>query len=75
MLLAYPNEEWRESVVDLPGMQRVMAAKFRASMAEHLAEPAWKALLGRLEAASPEFGEIWARHEVVGALEPHQDLP
>ncbi|WP_329042557.1 helix-turn-helix transcriptional regulator [Streptomyces sp. NBC_01422] len=66
MLLAYLNEEWREAVVDLPGMQRVMAAKFRAAMAEHLAEPAWKALLGRLEAASPEFGEIWARHEVVG---------
>ena len=42
-----------------------MAAKFRAAMAEHLAEPAWKALLKRLEEASPEFREIWARHEVV----------
>ncbi|MEU9061311.1 helix-turn-helix transcriptional regulator [Streptomyces sp. NPDC048430] len=67
MLLAYNNEEWRASVVDLPAMHRVMAAKFRAAMAEHLAEPAWKALLRRLEATSPEFGEIWARHEVVGA--------
>ncbi|MDF6062388.1 helix-turn-helix transcriptional regulator [[Kitasatospora] papulosa] len=66
MLLAYVNEDWRASVVDLPGVHRTMAAKFRASMAEHLAEPAWKALLARLEAASPEFGEVWARHEVVG---------
>ncbi|MFC8224279.1 helix-turn-helix transcriptional regulator [Streptomyces sp. NPDC057287] len=66
MLLAYLNEDWRASVADLPGANRVMAAKFRASMAEHLAEPAWKSLLGRLEAASPEFREIWARHEVVG---------
>ena len=54
---------------------RLMAAQFRASMAEHLAEPAWKALLKRLEAASPEFGEIWARHEVVAAREQHQALP
>ncbi len=43
-----------------------MAAKFRGAMAEHLAEPAWKTLLARLEAASPEFREVWARHAVVG---------
>ncbi|MET8129577.1 helix-turn-helix domain-containing protein [Streptomyces sp. NPDC005231] len=66
MLLSYTDENWRASVVDLPEMNRVMAAKFRASMAEHLAEPAWKALLKRLETVSPEFREIWARHEVVG---------
>ncbi|MFD5872993.1 helix-turn-helix transcriptional regulator [Streptomyces sp. NPDC060322] len=66
MLLAWTNEDWRSAVVDLPGAQRLMAAKFRAAMAGHLAEPAWKALLARLEAASPEFGEVWARHEVVG---------
>ncbi|SCY85622.1 Helix-turn-helix domain-containing protein [Streptomyces sp. 136MFCol5.1] len=66
MVLSYTDENWRASVVDLPEMNRVMAAKFRASMAEHLAEPAWKALLKRLETASPEFREIWARHEVVG---------
>ncbi|MFJ8308048.1 MULTISPECIES: helix-turn-helix domain-containing protein [unclassified Streptomyces] len=66
MWLAFTNPEWRGSVVDVAETNRVMAAKFRASMAEHLAEPAWKALLARLESASPEFREIWARHEVVG---------
>jgi hypothetical protein len=66
LLLAYTNPQWRASVVDLPALRRVMAAKFRGAMADHLAEPAWKTLLARLEAASPEFGEIWARHEVVG---------
>ncbi|WP_328538896.1 helix-turn-helix transcriptional regulator [Streptomyces sp. NBC_00344] len=66
MLLSYTNEDWRSSVVDLDEMNRVMAAKFRGAMAEHLAEPAWKALLRRLESVSPEFREIWARHEVVG---------
>ncbi|MFI5979914.1 helix-turn-helix transcriptional regulator [Streptomyces sp. NPDC051555] len=66
MWLAFTNEEWRAAVVDRAEVNRVMAAKFRASMAEHLAEPAWKTLLGRLEAASAEFREVWARHEVVG---------
>ncbi|MGW8327271.1 MmyB family transcriptional regulator [Streptomyces sp. NPDC055897] len=63
--LAFTNPQWRASVVDVAEMNRVMAAKFRASMAEHLAEPAWKALLARLEGASQEFREVWARHEVV----------
>lgn len=63
--LAFTNDEWRASVAELPDVTRAMAGKLRASMAEHLAEPAWKALLHRLEDASPEFREMWARHEVV----------
>ncbi|MFJ6432263.1 helix-turn-helix transcriptional regulator [Streptomyces sp. NPDC091416] len=66
MLLAFTNEEWRTSVMDVAAVTRLMTAKFRASMAGHLAEPSWKALLKRLEAASPEFRETWARHEVLG---------
>ncbi|MFI9077008.1 helix-turn-helix transcriptional regulator [Streptomyces sioyaensis] len=68
MWLAFTHPEWRASVVDLDGTMRVMAAKFRASMAEHVAEPAWKALLARLTEASPEFREIWAQHEVIRPL-------
>ncbi|CAM5394934.1 helix-turn-helix domain-containing protein [Streptomyces xanthochromogenes] len=63
--LAFTHPDWRASVVDSAEMNRMMAAKFRASMAEHLTEPAWKALLTRLEGASAEFREVWARHEVV----------
>nr|WSW69338.1 helix-turn-helix transcriptional regulator [Streptomyces sp. NBC_00995] len=66
MLLAFMNEEWRTSVMDVAAVTRLMTAKFRASMAGHLAEPSWKALLKRLEAQSPEFREVWARHEVLG---------
>ncbi|MFG2889164.1 helix-turn-helix transcriptional regulator [Streptomyces sp. NPDC048248] len=65
MWLAFTHPEWRSRVVDLDNTARLMAAKFRASMAEHVAEPAWKALLARLSEASPEFREVWARHEVV----------
>lgn len=65
LLLAFTHDDWRASVVDLPEVTRTMAAKFRAAMAGHLAEPAWKALVHRLEARSPEFREVWERHEVV----------
>ncbi|MGI5399035.1 helix-turn-helix domain-containing protein [Streptomyces sp. CA-135486] len=65
MILAFTNDDWRAAVADVGDVNRTMAAKFRASMAEHLAEPAWTALLRRLETASEEFREVWARHEVV----------
>ena len=41
-----------------------LVAEYRAAMAEHLAEPAWKCLVSRLTKASPEFAELWERHEV-----------
>ncbi|MFC9426575.1 helix-turn-helix transcriptional regulator [Streptomyces sp. NPDC056987] len=68
ILLAFTNEEWRSSLGNRDETVRIMAAKFRAAMAEHLAEPPWKTLLGRLRAASPEFREIWERHEVVAPV-------
>jgi hypothetical protein len=64
MLLCYTHQEWRSSIVHLAETQRLMAARFRATMAGHLAEPAWKMLLKRLRTESPEFREVWERHEV-----------
>ncbi|MCF3961885.1 helix-turn-helix transcriptional regulator [Streptomyces fuscigenes] len=62
--LAFTDEAWRASLVDREKVERAMAAKFRASMAEHLGDPAWKALLARLCTASRRFCEVWDRHEV-----------
>lgn len=62
--LAFTDEEFRAAFTDLPEVLRSMVGKLRASMAEHLAEPAWKALVRRLHDASPEFRELWARHDV-----------
>ncbi|WP_405613550.1 helix-turn-helix transcriptional regulator [Streptomyces sp. NBC_00076] len=64
MILCYTHAEWRSSIVHLEQTQRLMAARFRATMAGHLAEPAWKMLLKRLSAESPDFREAWERHEV-----------
>ncbi|MFK4103961.1 helix-turn-helix transcriptional regulator [Streptomyces sp. NPDC019531] len=71
MLLSYTNEEWRSSIVHLEEVRRLMAARFRAGMAGHLAEPAWKTLLKRLRTESAEFREVWDRHEV-GASSPRR---
>ncbi|CAL9438934.1 hypothetical protein SUDANB96_02218 [Streptomyces sp. enrichment culture] len=65
LILSYTHDEWRSSIVHLEEVQRLMAARFRAAMAGHLGEPAWKMLLKRLRAESEEFREAWERHEVV----------
>ncbi|KAB7850265.1 helix-turn-helix domain-containing protein [Streptomyces mobaraensis NBRC 13819 = DSM 40847] len=63
--LHFTNETWYADALDREDAKRAMAAKFRAAMADHLAEPAWKCLLKRLRDASPEFREVWERHEVI----------
>ncbi|WP_432080699.1 helix-turn-helix domain-containing protein [Streptomyces sp. WAC 04229] len=65
MILSFTHEPWRSSIVHLGETQRLMAARFRASMAGHLGEPGWKMLLKRLRTQSPDFGEVWERHEVL----------
>ncbi|MFJ3664965.1 helix-turn-helix domain-containing protein [Streptomyces sp. NPDC090106] len=68
LVLSYTYEPWRSSIVRLEEAQRLMAARFRAAMAGHLGEPAWKLLLKRLRAESADFRAAWDRHEVE---EPH----
>ncbi|MGA5701973.1 helix-turn-helix transcriptional regulator [Peterkaempfera bronchialis] len=64
MWLAFTHPAWRQGLVDRDESLASMVARFRASMADHVAEPAWKALVKRLRAASPEFAAAWERHEV-----------
>ncbi|WP_443060663.1 helix-turn-helix transcriptional regulator [Streptomyces sp. NBC_00448] len=71
MWLAFTDPVWREGMLDRAENIRLMAAKFRASMAQHLAEPAWKALLKRLQQGSPEFCALWERHEVLVQPDSH----
>ncbi|MFS4093904.1 helix-turn-helix transcriptional regulator [Streptomyces sp. AF1A] len=65
LLLVHTNPDWQAAVVHLEETRRLMAARLRAAMANHLGEPAWKMLLKRLE-ESPAFRENWERYEVVG---------
>ena len=67
--LTFTDPSWRELLVDWEVAVRHMTAKFRVALAEHVAEPKYKALLKRLLLASPEFAEAWEHHDVTGTSE------
>jgi transcriptional regulator with XRE-family HTH domain len=64
--LAFTNPGCRETMVDWRDSVGRMVAEYRAAMADYLDDPAWKSLVERLHHASPEFTEVWERHEVQG---------
>jgi transcriptional regulator with XRE-family HTH domain len=61
--LAYTHPQWRAAIVDWDDVAQLVA-EYRAAMAEHLDDPAWKTLVARLHRASPEFTAVWDRHDV-----------
>ncbi|MCG6493521.1 helix-turn-helix transcriptional regulator [Kitasatospora sp. A2-31] len=65
MWMAFTPSRFREVLVDHENERETMVARFRAAMADHGAEPAWKALLARLRKASPDFEAAWQRHDVM----------
>jgi transcriptional regulator with XRE-family HTH domain len=74
LILAFTHPEWSSSIVHLQEARRLMAARFRAAMAGHLGEPAWKMLLKRLQERSPEFRAVWDRHEVYGPASKRKEV-
>jgi transcriptional regulator with XRE-family HTH domain len=43
-----------------------MVARLRAAYAQHIGDPEWEEDIRRLACLSPEFAELWERHEVAG---------
>ncbi|MFC6597987.1 helix-turn-helix transcriptional regulator [Kitasatospora paranensis] len=66
MWLAFTESTFQRSLVDIDEAQPSLVARFRAAMADHGAEPAWKTLVVRLRKASPAFEAAWQQHEVAG---------
>ncbi|MZD08139.1 helix-turn-helix domain-containing protein [Streptomyces sp. SID5785] len=64
------SARWRTQFVERDAMLPVIVAKFRQAMAEHVAEPAWKARLDGLLAESAEFRALWELHDVA-PMAPH----
>ena len=64
LLCCFTEPEVRRRIVNFDEEAPRMVATFRASFAQHLGEPAWTAFVRRLCAASPEFAELWTRHDV-----------
>jgi hypothetical protein len=63
-LLRYTNPTWQERLPDWSDGMARSAGALRAAMAEHVGDPGWKELIGRLRRESPEFEREWNRHEV-----------
>ena len=64
MWLLFTDPRWRKVVVDWDDAAARMVANLRRLMADHVGDATWKSFVARLRAASPEFTELWARHEV-----------
>jgi len=64
------SERWKRDFLDRDEMLRDMIAKYRAGMAEHVADPLWQGRLDRLMRVSAEFRALWERHEVA-PMSPH----
>jgi transcriptional regulator with XRE-family HTH domain len=64
MWLAFTSPSMRKSLPDRESAVRRMVGQYRAAMADHVAEPVWKCQVKRLQEASPEFAELWQRHDI-----------
>jgi transcriptional regulator with XRE-family HTH domain len=62
--LLFTKQTTSRCFVDRDDARARMVAQLRAAMAEHVAEPAWKCLIRRLEQSSEEFRDLWGRHDV-----------
>jgi transcriptional regulator with XRE-family HTH domain len=62
--LLFTDPHWRKVLPDWEEAAGRIVAQYRSAMAEHVTEPAWKALVARLQQASPDFVRVWARHDV-----------
>ncbi|MFE4975621.1 helix-turn-helix transcriptional regulator [Kitasatospora sp. NPDC056651] len=65
MWMAFTPSRFREVLVDYRTERLNVVARFRAAMADHSSDPARKALVARLLRASPDFAELWQRHDVM----------
>lgn len=62
--LAFTSPTMRASLPEWDVAVRRMVAQYRGAMADHVGEPTWKCMVKRLKEASPEFVELWQRHDI-----------
>jgi transcriptional regulator with XRE-family HTH domain len=61
------NEEWEE-------LARVYLAQFRAGYGRFINDPWWANQIAELNRISPEFRELWARHDVLNVSEGRKSM-
>ena len=61
------SQEWEE-------LARVSLAQFRAAYARFIDDPWWATQIAELSRLSPEFRELWTRHDVHNVSEGHKTM-
>lgn len=61
------SEEWEE-------LARVYLAQFRAEYGRFIKDPWWAKQIAELNRVSPEFRELWARHDVLNVPEGRKSM-
>jgi transcriptional regulator with XRE-family HTH domain len=64
--LSFTHRAWRNGLVEWEQIAHRLVAQYRLAMADHVGEPAWRALIARLSDASADFVRVWEEHEVLG---------
>jgi transcriptional regulator with XRE-family HTH domain len=62
--LMFTSSALQDLLVEWDNASRRCVAQFRASMADHMSEPAWRCTVKRLQNASEVFCEFWEEHHV-----------
>jgi hypothetical protein len=70
--LTFNHPGWRRAVADWPAAADRVVGKLRAAYSQHVADPAWRWFVDRLENASLEFAERWRRHEIAQPESRHK---
>jgi transcriptional regulator with XRE-family HTH domain len=61
------NEGWKETA-------RIYLAQFRAGYGRFINDPWWAERIAELNEISPEFRELWARHDVINVSEGRKTM-
>jgi transcriptional regulator with XRE-family HTH domain len=64
--LSFTHPAWLHGMVEWERTVHRLVAQYRLAMADHVGEPAWRALIARLSDASADFVRVWEEHEVLG---------
>jgi transcriptional regulator with XRE-family HTH domain len=64
LLYCFTRPDCCSAVQNRADQLAAMTAQLRAAYGHHVGDPAWTAFIRRMEAASPEFGAIWATQDV-----------
>lgn len=71
---AFMMEENKKYMVNEDNGAAMLLAQFRSQYALHVNDPWYQDLVRKLSEASPEFRELWGRHDVSGSAEGKKEI-